>query len=233
MRRSVSVFLVTMLAIVAQITAQAEETELTGEYLEARTCQVYTGPCFAAGEVGLAGKEAVMAWKFNEGGYAGQRLDGLCMIAIVQTDKTLGFVGIEPDSAVRARLVIDERATAKQEAAMKAFLKARNADIYEAVADVQRRPIQWQFDTSDLVCQVRAGKFVTLATRKANPDDCICSNESAYYPPLTEVEHFVPGVATEFAARGLQRSWQVADTRSAYMATFRLSTQTQIAGSAP
>ena len=38
-------------------------TEITGHYVEARTCQVYTGPCFANGEIGVAGKDAVMAWR--------------------------------------------------------------------------------------------------------------------------------------------------------------------------
>ena len=38
--------------------------------------------------------------------------------------------------------------------------------------------------------------FVQLETRRARPDDCICSNESAYYPPLTELANFAPGVTT-------------------------------------
>ena len=31
---------------------------LEGQYVEARTCQVYTGPCFANSEINLAGKDA-------------------------------------------------------------------------------------------------------------------------------------------------------------------------------
>ena len=40
--------------------------EISGEYLEARSCDVWTGPCFANGEIGLSGKEAVLAWKVDK-----------------------------------------------------------------------------------------------------------------------------------------------------------------------
>ena len=41
------------------------------------------------------------------------------------------------------------------------------------------------------------GEFARLKTRKARHGDCICSNESAYYPPLTKLKGFVPGVTIE------------------------------------
>jgi hypothetical protein len=36
---------------------------LSGNYIEARTADVYTGPCFANGEIEMNGREAVFAWK--------------------------------------------------------------------------------------------------------------------------------------------------------------------------
>ncbi|HUG69079.1 MAG TPA: hypothetical protein VMM76_15120, partial [Pirellulaceae bacterium] len=45
------------------VSSGIARAEISGHYLETRTCQVYTGPCFANAEVGLAGKEAVMAWR--------------------------------------------------------------------------------------------------------------------------------------------------------------------------
>ena len=39
---------------------------IQGIYMETRTCQVYTGPCFANAEIGLAGKNAIMAWKIQQ-----------------------------------------------------------------------------------------------------------------------------------------------------------------------
>ena len=41
-------------------TATPLLAEISGDYLEVRTCDVYTGPCFGNAEMSLAGKEAVM-----------------------------------------------------------------------------------------------------------------------------------------------------------------------------
>ena len=42
------------------------DTSLRGLYLEARTADVYAGHCFANSEVGLTGREAVLAWNVSE-----------------------------------------------------------------------------------------------------------------------------------------------------------------------
>ncbi len=230
MRRNMT-FLSIITILVCGAAPFATAGDLTGHYLEARTCQVYTGPCFAAGEAGLAGKEAVMAWKFTQGAYAGRDLSGLGLVAVVQTGRTLGFSGVEPSDQLRVRVIIDQRATDPQAEAMLQFLRARNPQLREAVADVRRAAVTLQLDTDSLAGHLDAKGFVTLQTRKANPDDCICSNESAYYPPLTSIDQFAPGVAIKFSARGIQRRWKTADTRNAYMGTFRVAATTRVAGS--
>ena len=42
------------------LAAPAGAAELSGKYIEARTCDVYTAPCFANAEMNLTGKHAVM-----------------------------------------------------------------------------------------------------------------------------------------------------------------------------
>ena len=201
-----------------------------GVYLESRTCQVYTGPCFAAGEVGLAGKEAVMAWHFDEGEIGGQSLAGLNLVAIVQTDRTLGFDGVEPSDRLRVRVVVDRQASDLQKEALMRFLREANPRLFAAVVDVVRSRIDMKLDTATLRGELDAGKYARLSTRKADADDCICSNESAYYPPLTPLENFVPGVALEFAGRAVGRRWSTFETRSAYMGRFEhQATTTQVA----
>ena len=44
---------------------------VTGDYLEARSADIYTGPCFAMSEVNLTGREAILAWKVNQGEWKG------------------------------------------------------------------------------------------------------------------------------------------------------------------
>ena len=54
--------------IVGSYASSLNAANLTGIYLETRTCQVYTGPCFANAESeGLAGRNAIMAWRFEQG----------------------------------------------------------------------------------------------------------------------------------------------------------------------
>src|SRR5438270_13094150 len=86
-------------------------TQLRGEYIEARTADVYTGPCFANSEVGLAGDLAVMGWKIEKGSFKGVNLDGLSVMGILKASGTLGDVTatVYP---VKSVIVIDERANA-------------------------------------------------------------------------------------------------------------------------
>jgi hypothetical protein len=62
-----------------------------GQYVEARTCDVFTGSCFANADTGLTGKHAVLAWKIDTGTIAGIKLDGLGVVAVVAASETLGL----------------------------------------------------------------------------------------------------------------------------------------------
>lgn len=74
------------LSLVAAVGPLATEAAaIKGSYLEARTCQVYTGPCFANGEIGLTGKDAVMAWNVSEGDFQGVDLAGLSVVLVLRT----------------------------------------------------------------------------------------------------------------------------------------------------
>ena len=43
--------------------AGSDEPAVSGDYVEARTCDIFTGPCFANGEMNLAGRQGIAAWK--------------------------------------------------------------------------------------------------------------------------------------------------------------------------
>ena len=44
---------------------------IRGDYVEARTADVFTGPCFSNAEIFIYGNQAVMAWKVTEGSFNG------------------------------------------------------------------------------------------------------------------------------------------------------------------
>ncbi len=210
------------LAVVICLVAVPAVAETTGVYMEARTCQVYTGPCFANAEVGLAGKDAIMAWKIDEGQHEGVDLAGLSVVVVVNATDTLEFRGIDGPREMKSVILIDDKADSDQREALIGFARKHAGRAGQSAVRIDTAPIQMSLDTAELKGQLAAGNEVELKTRKANPKDCICSNESAYYAPLAKVENFAPGVAMEgkFNGRGLGTRWSIPGSRSAYMATF-------------
>ena len=102
----------TLAGLLATLTAATSfgvsQPAIKGDYLEVRSCDIYTGPCFANAEMGTAGKEAMLVWSVKEGSWQGTSLDGLSVIAVVRTDATLGNVKYEPRSG-KAVIIVDEK----------------------------------------------------------------------------------------------------------------------------
>src|SRR3954471_21851555 len=91
---------------------------IRGDYVEARTADVFTGPCFSNAEVFIYGNQAVMAWKVTEGSWDGVDLSGLGIAAAVRGTTT--FSEDKPEGA-RAVLIVDEKANARQRDALVAL----------------------------------------------------------------------------------------------------------------
>ena len=198
---------------------------IEGHYLEARTCQVYTGPCFANGEMGSAGKDAVMAWNIQRGQQDGVDLSGLNVALVVRASNTLGHQGFANAPEIRSVIVLDAAASVQQREALLRFVRSQAEAATVDVAAVETAPIHMKLDVLDVTGQLQVGDLITLKTRKARPGDCICSNESAFYPPLAQLDGFVPGVTIdgEVSARSLGRRWSIPETRTAYLGTFSSS----------
>src|SRR3989440_11186450 len=93
------------------VAAPVSAAELTGKYVEARTCDVYTAPCFANAEMNLAGKHAVLGWRVDQGAIDGVRLDGLSVVAVIAASDTLGLKQTGPSKAL---IIVDANATSAQ-----------------------------------------------------------------------------------------------------------------------
>ena len=197
--------LFSLLALVALALPAAAADSITGTYLESRTCQVYTGPCFANAETALAGREAVMAWNIESGKRNDIDLKGLSVVMVVRGNDTLGHQGMNDPKELKSAIIVDAKATPQQREALIAFVKDHTGRAGKEVVRVDAVPIQMSLDTVDLRGNLQAGDLVKLVTRKAKPGDCICQNEVAFYPPLTQVERFAaevaPAVREELAGR--------------------------------
>jgi hypothetical protein len=194
---------------------------ISGNYLEARTSDVYTGPCVANGEVNLSGKQAVLAWHVARGEWNGAKLDDLSVVAVLRASATLGDPFAAP-GPIRSVLVIDERATDTQRAALVAFAKEIAGDLLGDVVAVSTAPVETRFDAAAGEAVVVAGKVAEVRTRGLCHHDKHCGNEEVYYPPLTDVKDAVPAVATANIYRGadLGGTWSSPGKRSAFVGTF-------------
>ena len=78
------------------LSASALAQQIRGDYIETRSADVYTGSCFANGEVNLVGNEAILAWHVQSGSWDGMQLDGLTVAAAVRARATLGDPYADP-----------------------------------------------------------------------------------------------------------------------------------------
>ena len=211
------------LALFCAVPVQAAELELRGKYVEARTCDVWTGPCFANADFNLTGKHAVMAWRVDEGKLQDVSLDGLGIVAVISAHNTLG---LEQTGPAKALLIVDRRATAQQREALIRLAKQQGGSLLANVVAVQSADINLN------VCECKADSCYELAagaarvkTRCLNSDhDKACGNETAYYPPLARGVTARPAgvVEHQFRGAGLGQTWGDFERRGAYVGSFAI-----------
>jgi hypothetical protein len=211
-------------ALVVCGATAASAAEISGDYLETRTCDIYTGPCFANSEVGLTGQYAILAWSIDEGTHNGVDLTGLRVVVAIRASDTLGWgsgLEVNPDP-IRSVVLVDDRATPEQRDALLDFVRTRAERIAGNVVRVAAVPIELSLNHVRGTANLKAGREVEIATRALEDRDHCCSNEIVFYPPLVEVENAAPAFSLKgrFAGRGLNARWNVPDKRSAFLATF-------------
>jgi hypothetical protein len=220
MRQSLSFAVLLSLGALALPAAAAE---IQGDYLETRSADVWTGPCFANGETGLVGREAIMAWRVDKGAWQGISLDGLSVVGVVKASATLGDPFASPYPA-KAVMIVDERATTDQRAALVAFAQEMGGGILDTVVRTEVAPIAMNVSRGDHEAKgtLQAGALAQVETRAVGEKDKHCGNEDVYYPPLTSTDHALPAVAIldKFSGEGLGVSWTTHDKRNAFVGSF-------------
>ena len=203
--------------------AKATPKGITGDYMEFRSADVYTGPCFANGEMGVDGKNGVLAWRVRQGEWNGVSLNGLSVVAVVRASNTLGDRFANPLPA-RSVVIVDQRATAAQRAALVNFAKTQAGSLLANVVAVESQPISFEVNEKDRgYGTLEAGNLVELKTRAVGPQDMFCHNEEVYYPPLVgHLQHAVPAVELESTYTGnhLNVTWNDSGRRSSFVAGF-------------
>jgi hypothetical protein len=210
------------LLFVLLLIVPAAFAQISGDYIETRSADVYTGQCFANGEVNLVGNEAIMGWRVAKGSWDGVALDGLSVVAVVRAKATLGDPYADPYPA-KSVLVVDDQATAAQKQALLNFAHHMTGKLTDHVEQTISAPIDLAVVKEHHGrALLRAGNFVTVQTRAINHGDMICGNEETFYPPLTQTSHAMPAVAMrdEYQGPGLEDNWSSSGKRSAFVGTF-------------
>src|SRR5512140_2438309 len=156
-----SSLLLVLFAIVLPTAAQ----QISGDYIETRSADVYTGQCFANGEVGLVGDQAILAWHVREGSWNGVKLDGLSVVAAVKANATLGDPYANPYPA-KAVLIVDQQAKPAERAALADFARHMGGKLLGNVVKTEFAPIDMQvMHAHHGSAMLRAGSFATVQTR--------------------------------------------------------------------
>jgi uncharacterized protein DUF1326 len=207
---------------------------VTGDYLEARTSDIYTGSCFAMSEVNLQGQEAIFGWRVRQGAWHGVPVEGLSVVAVVRAAATLGDPTRSPLPA-RSVLLVDEKANPAQRDALVGFAREMAGDLLSDVVKIETVPIELSVSSDpgspshhhgaanlSPAASLKAGENVELSTRAMNHNDHICGNEEVYYPPLAATTEAVPAVTLANAFHGpeLGKTWSSPGKRSAFVGRF-------------
>jgi hypothetical protein len=207
------------------LAAGIPQSGVRGDYIEARTADVYTGPCFANGEVNQVGNLAVFGWNIQHGVWQGVQLDGLSVVGVVRAAGTLGT--LEPVGPVKAVLIVDQRANAEQRQALRSLAQRMGGDLLRDIVRVDYLPIHFSLRDNNLhtaTATLAAGNVARIETRALNGGDKICHNEETFYPPLVHLDHAMPAytLASGFQGAGLGTVWSSPGKRSAFVGSFHI-----------
>jgi hypothetical protein len=202
---------------------------VSGNYIEARTADVYTGPCFANGEVEQVGQEAVFGWKIRNGSWQGVDITGLSVVAAVRAEHTIGNL-TEPVNPAKGVIIVDSKATPEQRVALQGFARKMAGDLLKDVVEVDAAPIEFVAENGNIhsgAVRLTAGSLAEIKTRAMNAADHICGNEDVYYQPLTKLDHAMPTYSLENSYTGdaLGATWHNRLKRSSFVGTFQVPSE--------
>ncbi len=199
-------------------------SSVQGDYVEARTADVYTGPCFANSEVDLVGNLAVFGWKVKKGEWEGVNVDGLSVIGVVKASGTLGYIHSDA-YPVKSVIIVDERATPMQRLALQSFAKKMGGKLLTDVVRVDVSPITFTMEGENVhsaKAKLTAGTLAAIETRAMQEGDQLCHNEETWYEPLTKLDHSMAAyaLAHKFTGPELGTTWSYPEKRSAFVGSF-------------
>src|SRR6185436_11338796 len=208
-----------VIAVATASLAAGGKGTVSGEYVEARTAEVFTGGCIMNSEAETMGRQALLAWKVDRGSFNGVAIDGLSIVAAVSGDRNLGMQEMGGEKpAVRSALFVDERANGAQQLALVAMANELSRGLVGTIVQVTPAPIAFADHGAEI--EVTSGP-VSLDVSKHLPHDPTCG-AMQWFHPFSSVDEAAIGMtaAHAFTGSGLGTKWSDPNRRSAFFGTF-------------
>ena len=217
MKRTTVLLAVLGLASTVSIAAGGKGT-VSGQYVEARTAEVFTGGCIMGSEAETMGRQAVLAWKIDRGNVNGVSVDGLSVVAALAGDVNLGLHEIGGATAsVRSVVFVDERANPVQRMALVSLAHDMTKSI-GTIVQVQPAPIT--FADAGQTIHVATSNVALDVTKEINHDPSCGAQQ--WFTPLASTYHAHLGTTDQnaFTGSSLGTKWSDPNKRSAFFGTF-------------
>ena len=212
---------VTLMAVVVT-AASADPARITGEYVEARTAEIFAGGCIMNSEAETAGRQAVLAWRVTSGQLNGVMLDGLSVAAAVAGDRNLGMreLGGDAPQVVRAVITVDVRATEAQRLALVQLARDLSGELITEIVRVDAAPIA--FASTGQSVDVEVPETLRLSINKTIVHDPSCGAMQWFTPFSRRLVAPAMGTADAhaFTGTGLNSRWSAPHKKSAFFAAF-------------
>ncbi len=197
------------------LSGPVADIEPSGTYIEARSASVFAGACHYNSELVTAGREALLAWRFEAGRVGGTDLAGVEVLAAVASAENLS-----QGAARRSVLYVDASVTDEQRQTVRDWVQARcGAELGEVIA-VESLPVDVAFDGERY--SARAGEALELTGSLLPDRECCKMPYDVWYEPFTPIEGRIVGNSERFAwnETRLARGFELRERNDTFLGRF-------------
>ncbi len=175
----------------------------TGRYVEARTASVFAGACHYNGELVSDGREAVLAWSFEAGSFAGVDFAGRSLAAVVVDDENLSM----GPRVRRSVLYVESAGPSRESDALVAWALEAHGSTLGHVVGVRFTDIALSIEDETYTLDVAA---ICSLSGSAMPDRACCKMPfQVWYTPFESTRQRLVGRDERFTLDEplLDRRW--------------------------
>jgi hypothetical protein len=197
------------------LSGPAADIEPSGTYIEARSASVFAGACHYNSELVTAGREALLAWRFEAGRVAGTDLAGVEVLAAVASSENLA-----QGATRRSVLYVDASVSEEQREVVREWVEGRCGTELGEVIAVESLPVDEAFDGERY--SARAGEVLELSGALLPDRECCKMPYDVWYEPFTPIEGRIVGNSERFAwnETRLARGFELRERNDTFVGRF-------------